>query len=413
MESATPEPATPTPEKKSWFETVVTSTPVLLTVIATFMIGQSSGEMTRAQYYRSLASQNQSKVGDQWGFFQAKRIRGQILEGNADLLLAQKGDVFSQDTFPDAAQGMVKELRAAEKNIATLTNESKLSAVTEEIDKDLKALVADAEKSVALAKNLNVQAAIDALKPKTPKKSKSASKSEESKSAIDADQAAMLKEIINDIKKRKHESEIAPKALKITDETLNQAIKEAEGRADEVYRRGKDIENILEEFDSLLDQQTALAFEYHQLGIRLKVLLDKTGLDAPGKDAVFHEALRKHRETADAIRALNAKLQGDYKAARNAFRARRYEDDARNNQDSAYLYEVKVFLSSARSDKHLFRSKMFLFAMLVAQVGVTIATLAMAVRQKSVFWLLAALTGVIAIAFGTYVYLDLWPIPMF
>ena len=63
---------------------------------------------------------------------------------------------------------------------------------------------------------------------------------------------------------------------------------------------------------------------------------------------------------------------------------------------------MKVYLAAARSDKHLFRSKMFLFAMLAAQAGVTISTLALAVRHKSVFWALAALTGLIAIGFGGY-----------
>jgi hypothetical protein len=407
METAAPTPATPAPEeKKSWFETVVTSTPVLLTVIATFMVGQSSGEMTRAQYFRAVASQNQSKVGDQWGFFQAKRIRGQILEGNSDLLLAQKRDLFSRDTIPDAAQNLVNELRAAEKEL------------NREAAKELTALVADAEKALVstkaalnpptdgwqgethLLKPQNVQAALDALQPKAKKKTtdmkdkKEAKEPDEGKEAIPPEQAALLKEIIGDIKTRKPEGDIAPKVLKITDETLNQAIKEADSCADEVYRRGKSIENVLEEFDALVKQQTALAFEFQRITARLK----------------RSEGLEKR---ADAIRTLNAKLQGDFKAVRHAYSARRYEDDARSNQDSAYLYEVKVFSSAARSDKHLFRSKLFLFAMLVAQVGVTIATLAIAVKRKSVFWLLAALTGVIAIGFGTYVYLDLWPIPTF
>src|SRR5471030_3071119 len=106
--------AAPT-EKKSLFETIVLSTPVLLTVIATFLLGRSSAEMTLAQYYRSVAGQNQSKVGDQWGFFQAKRIRGQILEGNADLLAAQKRELFSRDTLVQAAEASLTELRAAEK----------------------------------------------------------------------------------------------------------------------------------------------------------------------------------------------------------------------------------------------------------------------------------------------------------
>src|SRR5438093_4184318 len=120
MEAATPPPATPAPEpKKSLFETIVTATPVLLTVIATFMVGQSSGEMTKAQYFRAVASQNQSKVGDQWNFFQAKRIRGQILEGNADLLLSQQRDRFTRDTLVRSANELAKEFDCSAQAPAT------------------------------------------------------------------------------------------------------------------------------------------------------------------------------------------------------------------------------------------------------------------------------------------------------
>jgi hypothetical protein len=447
MESAPAAPAAQ--EKKSWFETVVVSTPVLLTVIATFLVGQSSSEMTRAQYFRAVASQNQSKVGDQWGFFQAKRIRGQILEGNADLLLAQNRAPFSRDTFVDAAQGMVKELRHALRDVETPNSAGQPTAVEKHIVKeqsgiarDLKTLLGEAEKSLALAKSACnppadgwqgerqvltpkiVQAALDALQHSSKKnngtkvsKDSKGKEIKETNEAIAADQAALLNEIMDDIQKRKHESEIAPKVLKLTDETLEQAIKAADSRADEVYRQGKSIENVLEEFDFLVERQTALAFDYQKIATRLKPLLEKTEPDAHDKRPEIRKTLVTIHENierrADAIRALNAKLQGDFKAARHAYGARRYEDDARSNQESAYLYEVKVQLSSARSDKHLFRSKMFLLAMLVAQAGVTIATLAMAVKRKSIFWLLATLTGIIAIGFGTYVYLDLWPIPKF
>jgi hypothetical protein len=447
MESAPAAPAAQ--EKKSWFETVVISTPVLLTVIATFLVGQSSSEMTRAQYFRAVASQNQSKVGDQWGFFQAKRIRGQILEGNADVLLAQNRAPFSRDTFVYAAQGMLKEFRQALRDVETPNSTYELAAVEKDILKelsaiagDLKELLVEAEKSLALTKSAfnppvdgwkgerhaltpkNVQAALDALQTKS-KKNKGTRVSKDSKSKeiqetneeIAADQAALLKEIIDDIQKRKHESQIAPKVLKLTDQTLEQAVKAADSRADDVYRQGKSIENVLEEFDCLVERQTALAFDFQQIAARLKPLLEKTEPDSQDKTPEIHKSVvqvyEKMERRADAIRALGAKLQGDFKAARHAYGARRYEDDARSNQESAYLYEVKVQLSSARSDKHLFRSKMFLLAMLVAQAGVTIATLAMAVKRKSIFWLLATLTGIIAIGFGAYVYLDLWPIPTF
>ena len=50
-----------------------------------------------------------------------------------------------------------------------------------------------------------------------------------------------------------------------------------------------------------------------------------------------------------------------------------------------------------------------MFATVIAQAGVTIATLAIAVKRRSIFWLLAALTGLVAVGFGLYVYIDLTP----
>ena len=67
---------------------ILGATPVVMAVIATMLAGLSSSEMTRAQYDRSLAAQEQSKAGDQWSFFQAKRLRGASLRGNLQLLNA-------------------------------------------------------------------------------------------------------------------------------------------------------------------------------------------------------------------------------------------------------------------------------------------------------------------------------------
>lgn len=59
---------------------ILTATPVVLTVFATLLAGLASSEMTRAQYDRGLAAQLQSKAGDQWAFFQAKRLRGTMTD---------------------------------------------------------------------------------------------------------------------------------------------------------------------------------------------------------------------------------------------------------------------------------------------------------------------------------------------
>ena len=80
---------------RSGWEKLLGMTPVLMTVVATVLAGLSNSEMIKAQYYRSLAAQNQSKVGDQWAFFQAKRSRGVSHEMTIKLLnsLAARGDL--------------------------------------------------------------------------------------------------------------------------------------------------------------------------------------------------------------------------------------------------------------------------------------------------------------------------------
>jgi hypothetical protein len=44
--------------------------------------------MTHAQYDRSLAAQLQSRAGDQWGYFQAKKLRGSLQQNTLELLEA-------------------------------------------------------------------------------------------------------------------------------------------------------------------------------------------------------------------------------------------------------------------------------------------------------------------------------------
>ena len=70
------------------FGKILGATPVVMTVIATMLAGLASSEMTKAQYDRSLAAQQQAKAGDQWSFFQAKRMRGALQRTTLDLLQA-------------------------------------------------------------------------------------------------------------------------------------------------------------------------------------------------------------------------------------------------------------------------------------------------------------------------------------
>lgn len=70
---------------------ILSGTPVVLAVVSTMLAGLASSEMTKAQYDRSFAAQLQSKAGDQWSFFQAKRLRSALQNNTLDLLLASAG----------------------------------------------------------------------------------------------------------------------------------------------------------------------------------------------------------------------------------------------------------------------------------------------------------------------------------
>jgi hypothetical protein len=67
---------------------ILSVTPIIMTVIATLLAGLASSEMTKAQYDRSLAAQLQSKAGDQWGYYQAKKLRSALARNSLDLLAA-------------------------------------------------------------------------------------------------------------------------------------------------------------------------------------------------------------------------------------------------------------------------------------------------------------------------------------
>jgi hypothetical protein len=67
---------------------ILASTPIVLAVVATMLAGLASSEMTKAQYDRSLAAQLQSKAGDQWSYFQAKKLRSASARNTLDLLAA-------------------------------------------------------------------------------------------------------------------------------------------------------------------------------------------------------------------------------------------------------------------------------------------------------------------------------------
>ena len=84
---------------------------------------------------------------------------------------------------------------------------------------------------------------------------------------------------------------------------------------------------------------------------------------------------------------------------------RRYQAEAGLNQGVSLLYEARVKVSSAASERHQRKSKHFFYAMLAAQVGATVSALALARKQQSLLWAVAGGTGLVALLIGAYVYL--------
>ena len=87
MKVAIPEELKKDMPQSNWGK-ILSATPVVMTVIATLLAGLATSEMTRAQYDRALGAQLQSKAGDQWGYFQAKKLRSALQRNSFELLRA-------------------------------------------------------------------------------------------------------------------------------------------------------------------------------------------------------------------------------------------------------------------------------------------------------------------------------------
>ena len=100
--------------KNNWGK-ILTATPIIMTVISTMLAGLASSEMTRAQYSRSLGAQQQAKAGDQWGYFQAKRLRGAMQRSTLDLLQATVTlNPINASDFPNLTPAAIAAIQKGE-----------------------------------------------------------------------------------------------------------------------------------------------------------------------------------------------------------------------------------------------------------------------------------------------------------
>src|SRR5713226_7693757 len=117
------------PAAKGVWGTILKTTPIVLTVLATALAGISSSEMTQSMYYRSMAAQHQSKAGDQWALFQAKRIRGTSLEMTVETIQSlAHPEPFDPAQIDLVAAQVLQGLEAAQKDKSAMDDSARKRA---------------------------------------------------------------------------------------------------------------------------------------------------------------------------------------------------------------------------------------------------------------------------------------------
>ena len=323
------------------FGKILSATPVVMAVVATMLAGLASSEMTKAQYDRSLGAQQQSKAGDQWSFFQAKRLRGAVQQNSVELLESMTPlrplDSAALRTAADQWPAQVDPGEAAKIKTA-------LAAVVDS---------AGGQQALTLLRE-----------GRAPNSPEGAAPDPRIKAALDA------------MESLKPDSEMAALLAQVDNKLIDDTLAAAQDRVQAFDLATKPVNQAIDQVDSLLTRRNAL--------------LQANGAPAAA-DAVTSPT--------------TPSLSRDFTVARLRYAALRYEVEARLNQAIANLYELQVRKSNISAERHHARSQRFFFGMLGAQLGVIISTFALAARNRNLLWSLAAGAGLVAVAFAVYVYL--------
>lgn len=276
-------------------------TPVVMTVIATLLAGLASSEMTKAQYNRAYAAQLQSKAGDQWNYFQAKKLRSAIQRNSIDLLQA------------------TAELRP-----------------------------------LAPATVTQIGGAVDAatLAALTTVKLPGFARSNENEPAV--------KTALEAFEQTRPDAELTTALNALPEATLAAALKTARDNAHAFDAATKPVTEAIDKLEQAFEQAFA---------------------------------------TSDRA------VIRDFTVARIRFAAARYDAEARLNQAVASLLELQVRKTNISAERHHRRSGRFFLGMLAAQAAVVVSTFSLAAQKRNLLWIVAAIAGIVAIAFAIYVYL--------
>jgi hypothetical protein len=355
-----------------WGKILMTS-PVVMAVLATMLAGLASSEMTKAQYDRSLAAQQQSKAGDQWSFFQAKRLRSGTQRNTVDLLQA------TLDIGPLGLEGLRQSASQLPAAVAAMNNQ-----VAEMLNKSpggegnaaATAYLAGTEPRAGAAAAVKTELLAALESPEAAKALAAMQRGEvpvpEAGAALDPDLMAAL----DAMESSKSEAEIAPYVARIDDQALTEALRAAKDRTAAMDEATGPVNRTIDRLSKLIDRQAALLQEGRMVLLAM-----------------------------GATPRMPLSMNREFTAARLAYTAARYDAEARLNQNIANLYELEVRRSNQSAERHHARSQRFFYGMLGAQLAVIISTFAIAAQKRNLLWSLAAGAGLMAAAFGAYVYL--------
>lgn len=399
------------PASRNVWETVLTTTPVVLTVLATLLAGLSSSEMTQAQYFRSLAAQSQSKAGDQWGFFQAKRIRGTSIELSiAQLPILARAGQFEPEGLVLAAGDVENGLQRAGKGA------EQLARILDERKDDLNARIGDPLRKAGASIRLEIMAAAKVKEALAQEFAQSGTRQAMTflKRFLDTNQKppiksspiedARIREALEGISQRKTDDELAPLLRQIEPETIRQALRTVEADADAFDGECQSVSKALNSVDRLVTEEMTSVRSFHRSVRAIDAALaelPENGAKVPSLSAAVNEINRADAVVGSAGQVLYHRLV----EIQHSFTSRRYSVEAIYNKQAADLLEVQVRKHSTNADRHRLRSQQFFYGMLCAQAGVTVSSLSLAARKRNVLWALAGLAGFVALGFSLFVYL--------
>ncbi len=368
---------------KSFLDKIINTTPVVMTVVATILAGLSSSEMSTAQYHRSMASQNQSKAGDQWGLYQAKRIRQANAENALDVLAnAGTGTELSPASLQQNATDLANLAEAS--NASTGPN----AIAFRRLGADAKSLSEQWNQALADPK---IQQALHFLAGSDlPPVSEQHVEDPDVKAALGA------------ISDEKPDSPDTSRLIrKVNTEKFDTSMAAAQANAHAFDSVTKPMQQAIDRIGKLVSLQTVLARRLSRdVGVMPSspTTSETAATQSVGDPADYKRLAARLAEQSDD-------LAGNFAADRLRYTARRYTAESSYNMAIAQLYELDVHRSGSASDRHRDRSRDFFYGMLGAQAAVTIATLSLAVKNRSILWTFATVAGALAVASGVYVYL--------